>query len=78
MGVLEKCSWDSIFRLCESAPLKELANLAILVDEKSYTITVVELKYRLPDFVFHIHRLPLKPLVEEHVDALVHYGINYT
>lgn len=74
VGVLEKCSWESIFRLCESTHMKELANQAILVDEKSYTLTVVELKHRLPDFVFHIHRLPLKPLVEEHIDALVNYG----
>ena len=76
--VLEQCSWERIFALCESRAPEKLANLAILIDEKKHDIKVVDVEYQPNIYDLDLHLLPLRPVVDGHFHALHTFGHDLT
>ena len=74
VGVLEKCGCESVFKLCESNELADLSRLAIVIDEKHCDLKVVDSAFQPDNFDLYLHKLALKPVVNEHLDALSGFG----
>jgi len=72
--ILEQCQWDRVFKACESVTRDKLSSQYLVLNEKTHELSFQGPNQRLSVDDLDIHVLPMRPVVQEHTEALLTFG----
>ncbi len=74
VGILKKFNWDDLIKRISSRSIPLIKTKSLILNEKDYSLRLVDdvSSWDLDDF--HEHFLPLKPIVNEHIQEFLKLG----
>lgn len=72
--VLKRCEWREAFRLIESLPLTSVSERLLTINERTFDVKLLNPQETYDRNDLDLHYLPLRPVVDAHVDALLGFG----
>ena len=71
---LKTCGFNTLFTQLSGRDLSEIRGALLFIDVPDHKMQLMEEDERPSRFGFGLHYVPLLPVVQEHEDALVHFG----
>lgn len=71
---LAQCAWVPLFDACDAQPIGQWRERVIVVDEKALTVTWQAATAPVDDNNLFLQRLPLRPVLAEHMAAFSTLG----